>query len=359
MKYELKVLLQKIADNNELLVKLYRQAEYIKIAVAKKIRVNHKLKLFIRTLSYKSKWLTKLYLQANRIKMTVTKEVDDETFAKNKYRENTGRALNIRNPQTFDEKLWWLKLHYRNPLLTLCTDKYRVREYVRACGLDHILTELYGVYEKTEDIDYDVLPDEFFLKCNHASGSNFLCANKNTFPKEKVHKELDRALTENYYFQSREWNYKDIPPKIICEKVLKNKDNSPLVDYRFLCFHGVVRCILLDIDICAEDGSHRFDSRGNVYDENLNLLNVKIEVDHQTFPTELVPKPDNFAVMRSYAEILSKPFPHCRVDLYNIDGGIYFGEITFYHAGGCNNIEPEEWAYKMGSWIDLLAIEDE
>ncbi|MBP1762976.1 MAG: glycosyl transferase [Firmicutes bacterium] len=316
--------------------------------------MNHELKTLIRTLSRKSEMLTKLYKEANRVKMAVTKGIDDEAFAKNKYRENTGRELNLDNPQTFDEKLWWLKLNYRNPLLTLCSDKYRVREYVKACGLGHLLNELYGVYEKAEDINYDALPNEFFLKCNHASGFNFLCTDKDTFPREKVNKELNRALQENYYFQSREWNYKDIPPKIVCERVLKSKNNAPLIDYRFLCFHGVVRCIFLDIDTCAEDGSHRHDARRNVYDENLDLLNVR--VTRQTFPPELVPKPENFAVMRSYAEILSKPFPHCRVDLYNIDGDIYFGEITFYHAGACNKIEPEAWAYTMGSWIDLSIV---
>lgn len=316
--------------------------------------MNHQLKMFIRKLSHENKLLSDLYKKANRIKMIITKDVDDLAFAKQKYRENTGRELKLDNPQTFDEKLWWLKLNNRDPLLTLCSDKYRVREYVKSCGLGHILNELYGVYDKAEEIDYDALPNEFFLKCNHTSGSNFLCSNKELFPKTKINKELNRALKANYYFQSREWNYKDIEPKIVCERVLKNKDGAPLIDYRFLCFNGVVRCVFVDIDTCAEDGSHRHDARRNVYDENMQLL--KVRVTRQNFAAELAPKPDNFAAMRSYAEILSKPFSFCRVDLYNIDGAIYFGEMTFYHAGGCNNIEPKEWAYKLGSWIDLSTV---
>jgi hypothetical protein len=316
--------------------------------------MNHKLKVFVRNLSHTNKIVNILYHKANSIKMALFKNMNDEIFAKQKYYENTGRRLNLDDPQTFDEKLWWLKLHNHDPLLTICSDKYRVREYVKDCGLEYILNELHGVYDKAEDIDYDSLPNEFFMKCNHASGVNYLCKDKSSFNRDKVEEKLNDALKHNYYLQSREWNYKNIEPKIICERVLKSKDNQPLIDYRFLCFDGTVKCIFIDIDTCADDGSHRYDARRNVYDENMNLLDVKVTRD--TFPPELVKKPNNFDEMKRVAVILSKPFPHCRVDLYNTDGKIFFGELTFYHAGACSNIQPEEWAYKLGSWIDLSKI---
>jgi hypothetical protein len=313
----------------------------------------YQVKNKIRKLSHTNKVLKKIYSFANRVKVHTLSNVSDRKFAMMKYKENTGEKLNLDNPVTFDDKVWWLKLNNRNPMITKCSDKYLVREYVTECGLGHILNELYGVYKNANDIDFDKLPNSFILKCNHGCGGNIICKDKATFSQEKAIKKLNETLKSNYYLQSREWNYKNIQPRIICEKLFEDTDMNPggLVDYRFLCFDGVVKCVFVDVDTCAEDGTHRHDARRNVYDKDFNILNVR--VTRENFDRGLVKKPTNYDEMRSCAETLSKPFAHCRVDLYNINGKIYFGEITFYHAGGSNKIEPEEWAYKLGSWIDL------
>lgn len=317
-------------------------------------KVNFKVKLYLRNLSHQNKLFTWLYKQANKAKVYVSRDINDEEYAKRTYKENTGKKLNLDNPRTFDEKLWWLKLNNRDPLLTKCSDKYLVREYVEECGLGHILNELYGVYDNADDIRYELLPERFIIKCNHASGGNIICNDKSTFPREKAAKFLNTKLKSNYYVQSREWNYKDIRPRIICERLLRDKEDKLPVDYKFLCFGGIPKMVFVDLGLCNEDGSHKYGARRNVYDRDFNLLDVK--VTRERYPSELARRPDNFEEMWDYAKILSKPFPHCRVDLYNIDDKIYFGEITFYHMGGCNNIEPEEWAIKMGGWIDLSLV---
>jgi len=151
--------------------------------------------------------------------------------------------------------------------------------------------------------------------------------------------------------QSREWNYKNIKPRLIIEEVLEDKDNVSLIDYRFLCFEGKVKLIFVDTHTAAPDGSHNPDALRNVYDTNFNYLNIK--VGREQFDEKSLSKPINFEKMIEYAEILSKPFAHCRVDLYNIEGKILFGEITFYPGGATQKISPHEWDIKMGAWINI------
>lgn len=311
----------------------------------------YNIKSKIRNLSHKNTLVKKLYLLANRIKVSLLRGLSDEKFAKMKYKANTGKSLNLENPITFNEKLWWLKLNNRDPLLTICSDKFKVREYVKKCGLGHILTKLYGVYDNADDIIFDELPDRVFIKTNHGSGTNIIWDRNNPFDKEKFRKRFNKALKQNYYWQSREWNYKNIEPKIIVEEFLEDTNNNSLIDYRFFCFGGKVKILSVDLGICAPDGSHSAFPVKNIYDTNFNYLDVKIE--RKNFDKSLVKKPKNFEKMIEYAEILSKPFPHCRVDLYNIDGKIYFGELTFYHGGCCQKITPAKWDRQMGDWIDL------
>ena len=305
----------------------------------------------VRNLSHRNSFINKLYLISNRIKVSLLSILSDEKFAKMKYKENTGRTLNLESPKTFNEKLWWLKLNNRDPLLTKCSDKVRVREYVKECGLEHILNEVYGVYDNANDIDFDELPDKAFIKTNHGSGTNIIWDRNKPFDKAKFRKKFNRALKKNYYWQSREWNYKNIEPKIIVEKILEDKENKSLIDYRFLCFNGVVKMIFVDIETAAEDGSHSPYAKRNVYDKDFNYLNIKVK--REQFDSSTIEKPINFDKMIEYAEQLSKPFPFCRVDLYNINGDICFGEITFYPGGATQIVEPEEWELKMGEWIDL------
>lgn len=284
-------------------------------------------------------------------------QISDSEFAYKKFRHSTGKELNLDNPKTFDEKLWYLKLHNRDPLLTVCSDKYRVREYVEQCGLGHILNELYGVYDDAKDIDFNTLPSPCFLKCNHTSGDNIIFDRTKHFNKRSFIRRFNFILKQNYFWSNREWNYKNIKPKIVAEKVLRDKNGKLPLDYKFLCFDGEPRLLFLDIDVCTENGFHTRINYRNIYDMEFLPTDVNETREHKNF--ESFHKPENFDKMIEYAAILSKPFPHCRVDLYNIEGKIYFGEITFYHGGGCNDVQPLEWDLRIGSWIDISKIKVE
>lgn len=311
----------------------------------------YNIKKMLRNYSHKNKFVKKLYRIGNTIKVKSLANISDERFAKMKYKENTGKKLNLENPLTFNEKLWWLKLNNRDPLLTICSDKVKVREYVRNCGLGHILNEVYGVYDDASDINFYKLPDKAFIRTNHCSGTNAIWDKSNPFNREKFIKRFNYSLKQNYFLQSREWNYKNIEPKIIVEKILEDKDNPTLIDYKILCFEGIAKLVFVELGIVLPDGTQNPYSTRNIYDNQFNLLDVKIRSEN--FDKSLVSKPDNFEDMIKYAEILAKPFPHCRVDLYNISGEIYFGEMTFYNGGATEKITPEKWNKKIGDWIDL------
>ena len=295
--------------------------------------------------------MRKFYLTSNKVKTRLLKNVNDEKFARMKYKENAGKTLNLENPITYNEKLWWLKLNNRNPLLTMCSDKYEVRSYVEEKGLKHILTKTYGVYDDASKVDFEKVPDKVFIKCTHGSGTNIIFDKTKRFDKEEFEKKFNLALKQNYYLQSREWNYKDIEPRLIVEEMLEDQDDVSLIDYRFMCFEGKAKLLFVDINTAASDGSHNADALRNVYDLNFDYLNVK--VGREQFEKDLVKRPENFEKMIEYAEILSKPFPHCRVDFYNIRGEIYFGEMTFYPGGGTQKITPSEWDIKLGNWINI------
>lgn len=313
------------------------------------------LKKKFRQLCEKTPLTKKMYHKAHARRVQRRMSLDDEAFAQDLYWQKRRKRLDLENPKTFDEKLWWLKLYYRNPLMPVCADKYRIREYLKECGEEQLANELYGVYERAEDIDYDSLPEEFFLKTNHGCGSNFHCHKKDTFPKEKVARELNKALSGNYYYQSREWSYKDIPPRIVAEKVHKPSDGQ-LIDYRMMCFNGVCRLFGVLINACDETGEHSDgESRQNLYDRDLNLLDLSITRDTFRPETKL---PDNIREMIALAEKLAKPFPFVRVDLYSYDNQIKIGEMTFYHWGGSNVINPPEWEMILGDYLTLPGKDD-
>lgn len=283
--------------------------------------------------------------------------MDDEKYAKTIYKHKENVDLNLDNPQTFDEKLWWLKINYHNPLMTMCVDKYWVRDYVKMCGYEEILNELYGVYENVDDIDFSKFKnDRVFIKCNHRSGANMIYDRNKPFDIKKFKKKFKKALNSNYYNVYREWPYKNVKPLIVCEKVLTTDEKSGLVDYRILCFNGKAKYVLLDVDVCAEDGSHADNSKINVYDRNLNLMKDYI-FNISNFESKRIKKPENYDKMIEIAEKLSKPFPHARVDLYNISGKIVFGEITFFHRAGFNpDIEPKSFDKELADLINVDSV---
>ena len=190
------------------------------------------------------------------------------------------------------------------------------------------------------------------LKCNKDSGGHVLYDpdSRGSFDEKAARTKLKKALAEKYYLISREWNYKNISPRIVVEKVIKDKEGNLPGDYRFFCFDGIPRLLMMDFGVLTDQGRHKFAYPRNIYDMNFNLLPVRIGRDNYRGKVE---KPENLDRMIQIAARLSQPFPVVRVDLYNVDGVIYFGEMTFYHGGCCQEITPEEWDLKLGSWIDL------
>lgn len=307
-------------------------------------------------LYYNHKFVQYLWLRYDWHKRRQSgKSVSDRDFAVSKYRSVTGKNLDLDNPTTFDEKLWYLKLNNRDPLLTICSDKYRVREYVEQCGLGGILNELYGVWDDAKKIDFAALPSPCFLKCNHTSGTNIIYDRGKEFDKRDFIRTFHFMLKQNYYFASREWNYKNIETRIIAEKVLRDRNGNLPLDYKFMCFGGVPKIMYLSKNTCKEDG-HRSGAAQmlNYYDMDFNLLDISgaglKNIDEEQ------EKPSTWEEMKRYAAILSKPFPFCRVDFYSIDGKVYFGEITFYPTGGCQNLQPEKWEILLGEWIDITGV---
>lgn len=277
----------------------------------------------------------------------------ETNYAKWFYNLYTGKKLDLINPKYFDEKVWWLKLNNRDPLLTVCSDKYAVREYVAENGLADILIPLVDVCEKPSEIDFEKYDGEVIVKCNHNSGGHIFYNEKNPPSNKELKlqlKMIEYIFKRNAYVLSREWNYKNIKKRIVVERVIRDKEGNLPLDYKFMCFDGEPRLLFLDLGVINSNRTYNHNYPRNIYDMEFNLLPVLETRPNAEYQVE---KPQNFERMVEIARKLSKPFPFCRVDLYNVDGQVYFGEITFYHGGGCNNIQPEEWDLKIGSWIDL------
>ena len=277
----------------------------------------------------------------------------EERYAKWFYKLYTGKELHLDEPRYFDEKIWWLKLNNRDPLLTKCSDKAAVRDYVAACGYQDQLIPQYGVYKDPADVPLESYNEEVVIKCTHNSGGHFFydpahpCA-----PSEikSAYNRLRYILKQDASALSLEWNYKNIPPRITVEKVIRDKEGNLPLDYKFMCFDGEPKLLFLDLGLINPDKTYNHNYPRNIYNMDFQLLPVHETRPNVDYPVE---KPENFDFMVEMARKLSAPLVFCRVDLYNVDGKVYFGELTFYHGGGCNDIQPEEWDIKMGSWIDL------
>ena len=258
-----------------------------------------------------------------------------------------GKKLNLKNPQTLNEKLQWLKLYNRKPEYTMMVDKVEVRKYIaEKLGKEYLIPCL-GVWDKVEDIDFDKLPQQFVLKCNHNSGKGMcLCKDKSQLDIEKVKKELKKGLKEKYFYHGREWPYKNVKPKIIAEKYMVDESGIELKDYKIHCFNGEPHFIL----VC--DG--RFSKEGlteDFYDTSWEHIDVK----RPKIPNKSVhhPKPLLLDKMLELSKVLAKNIPFSRIDFYVIKNNIYFGEITFFPASGLTKFEPEKW---NDIWGDLIKI---
>lgn len=299
----------------------------------------------IRDLLKKSEMITYTYDQCKKFYYKYM--ISGENYVKRRFKQRLGRELELENPIKFNDKLQWLKFNWYDPFAQICADKYRVREFVAQKIAREYLNDIYGVYESVRDLDIDKLPSSFVLKCNHGSGFNIICKNKEKVNWKDEFRKLKRWLNRDYYFPNREWVYKGIKPRIICEKYLE-EDTGDLKDYKIFCFHGEPKLIIVDVD--------RFKIRKrNFYDVNWNLMNVTSQ-----FPREnrIIPKPPTLDEMLELSRILSKDFPHVRVDWYSVHNKIIFGELTFFHASGYGIFKPVEFEIEMGSWLDLSKIKN-
>lgn len=273
--------------------------------------------------------------------------IPDKWYLQMLYRRVFDKKLDLKNPKGFNEKLFWLKLYDRRPDYTIMVDKYAVKDYVaNIIGEQYIIPTL-GVWDKPEDINWDSLPNQFVLKCTHDSGGLVICRDKNALDKEAAIKRIRKCLKREYYKAGREWPYKNVPHRIIAEKYMEDKSVGDLPDYKFFCFDGEVKALFIGTE--RGSGDVKFD----YYDADFNHLDL---IQMHPMSGKVLPKPENFEKMKELASKLSKGIPHVRVDFYNINGAIYFGEMTFYHHGGVIPFHPEEWDNTFGSWIKLPQI---
>lgn len=271
--------------------------------------------------------------------------MSDEEYLSRKYQLYFGQKLDLQNPQTFNEKLQWLKLYNRKPEYTVMVDKYKVREYIAQELGEEYLIPLLGVWDNPDEIDFDALPNQFVLKCNHNSGLGMcICKDKSELDISKVKVELRKGLKQDYYLTGREWPYKDVPRKIIAEKYMEDVSGD-LKDYKFYCFNGEMKFVMIN-----SDRNTSRPTRADYFDRDFNWLDFTWGYSH----AEVHPKkPEQFEKMVAIFEKLAKGLPHIRVDLYDCNGKIYFGELTFFDGSGFDKIEPLEWDYKIGKLLKL------
>ena len=254
-------------------------------------------------------------------------------------------SLNLEDPKTFNEKLQWLKLHDRQPVYSKLVDKYEVKKCISdIIGEDHIIPTI-GVYDRVEDINFDELPNQFVLKCTHDSGGIVICKDKSLLNREAAIKKLQHGLKKNYYYQNREWPYKNVTPRIIAEQYMNNVGQE-LDDYKVHNFNGEPKVIL----VCSD----RYKESGLAEDfYSCDWEHLDISRPGLRHSAEVQKKPAELDEMLELAKKLSAGIPFVRTDFYIINHQVYFGEMTFFPACGMKPFVPREWDYKFGSYITL------
>lgn len=268
----------------------------------------------------------------------------DYKFVSDVYKKRFGSELNFKNPKTLSEKLNWLKLFYRDDSMPICSDKYDVHSYLKELGYGYLCNEVIGVYDDARDIDFDALPDKFVAKATHGSSWNLICEDKASLDWDASVKTMNMWLKLNLYAFGREWNYKDLKPRIIVEKFI---DHKPLNDYKFMCFNGEPLYMQLNNDY---GGKHYVD----FYDLK-DWSPIPVTYTSYECSDRLIEKPENYDRMFELACELSKPFPFVRVDFYSFDDQIIFGELTFFPAGALRPLVPMDKGYNelLGEKLQL------
>ena len=271
----------------------------------------------------------------------------DKLYLSLRFRCRMGYWPNFKEPRTFNEKINWLKLYNRKPEYTKMVDKYAVKDYVAAkIGNEYIIPTI-GVWETPELIDWDRLPNQFVLKTTHGGGGGgvVICRNKQLFDREEAIRKLSASLKNDIYCSFREWPYKNVRKQIIAEKYVEPPFSMELKDYKFFCFNGKVRCFKIDIGRFTEHHANYYSPKGKL------LFFGEVSCSPQYNNEEILPP--NLSEMISLAEKLSEGIPFIRVDFYNVERRIYFGELTFFPAAGMGKFTDDNWDIKLGNLLKL------
>lgn len=282
----------------------------------------------------------------NSSKTHMYDKLSDEAFLKRRYKAALHKDLNLDHPQTYTEKLQWLKLYDRRPTYTVMVDKCAAKEYVASkIGGEYIIPTL-GIWDDPDDINFDLLPEKFVIKCNHNSGIGmYICRDKSKMDVLQVKENLSKGFMQNYYFIGREWPYKNVKRQIIAEKYMEDSTYKELRDYKFFTFGGVPKVLYI-----AQGRGKGEPTVADFFDMDFNHLPFTIDHDMADVPPE---KPVCFEEMKRLAAILSEGTPQLRVDFYEVDGHVYFGEMTFFHCSGFEGFHPEKWDKIFGDWVIL------
>lgn len=271
--------------------------------------------------------------------------IDDKLYVKAQYELIFDKKLNLKKPESYNEKLQYLKFYEKNEKYSNYVDKYKVKKIVSdLIGEDYVIPTL-GIYDNFDDINFSKLPNQFVIKCTHDSGGIVVCNDKTKFDNKKAKKIINKSLKKDYFFESREYPYKDLKPKIMIEEYMEDKRTKELIDYKFYCFNGEPKIL----DVC----SNRYKDGGlkqSYFDMEFNKLKV---LEGNSKRDNKVRKPKNFDKMIKIASLLAKNIKHVRIDFYDINGKIYFGEYTFFSSGGYEQFNSEEFNYQLGSYIDI------
>lgn len=281
---------------------------------------------------------------ASLARRTELRFLPDKLYLKWVYRGNTLNKLDLKKPQRYTEILQWMKIYDQNPIYTTMVDKFAAKSWAgNLIGSNHIIKTL-GVWTSAEEIDIENLPKQFVLKCTHDSKSVLICKDKDQFDWNEAKKKLTKALKRKYYYEGRQWPYKNVVPKIIAEEYIINHTTQDLRDYKFFTFNGEPKVMYI------ATGRGTGEVYGDFFDMDFNHLDLMI--DHKMAPT-CPEKPVNFEKMKEACKVLAKNTPQVRVDFYEANGQFYFGEMTFFHCNGFIKFTPDIWDEKFGSWIDI------
>lgn len=295
-------------------------------------------------------FLDKYFITQSYSNYLIRDQLDDlkiKEIAVQIFQEKVGYIPNLENPRSMNEKIFWLKLNYHDPLVTKCCDKFMVKEYVaEKLGDSHIIPTLKS-WTRAEDIDFASLPEKYVLKVNWSSGYNIIVKNRNAINEQEIRKKISHWLLpqQNSYYQTFNWGYKDMKPVVYAEKYIEQIDGQ-LYDYKFFCCNGKVKFWFI--------ATNRYEEE-NLTHDFFDMEFHKLEFDYggRSHSKQVLEKPRFYDGMIRCAEVLSKPFPFVRVDFYETAETFYIGEMTFYPGGGILPFSPVEWDYKLGEQIQL------